>query len=594
MTGKLQSTWLPVIALISFQIAAFAAEREVRPTFAKEGSAQVSRGGEVQIVMEAIPDYGNPIIFEIQSKPTHGRLSEISGSSDHTAVVTYQPDGSKDVLYDEFQFRAQSPGRAKSPATRVSITVIPPPARLEIEPGEVNFGTLFLGDKSRINITIQNVGGMVATGRIVLPIGYSAPEGNEFSLNEGDRKSMSVEFSPREIKSYAGQADSLPAYAGVSLQLRGEGKARFAVTQTDPLTWLLTNNSDQAITLSFTGDSAWVMPPRMELPPNAEKEVFFQQAEHEDETPGTNFSSQIRISDGISTEDLELPPVQGFIPLSVTATQPTNFGIVPLGDSLPVNFSIQNRSEMSKSTHWTAISSSGGGMPFETSLLVKGGETKNMHYDWKPALPGEATLKISVKEGTKTTHDLLWQASVKAVYSNPTPNPSPPPEATQSEEAVVQSVPAFSFRTAPVSLIDDLSWNEKTYWNGKNGLEIHWQQNEGSGSRMKIEKRVMHPKGNASDETGVSAESPFVVESIPLEFSSLRERGSEKIGEIGNIAPGFHLLTLSKISKDGVLIAQSQIQVFIHPQKSWWSRLKMPTVLLVLFLLSIFLWKQRS
>jgi hypothetical protein len=544
--------------------------------------------------MEAIPDYGNPIIFEIQSKPTHGRLSEISGSSDHTAVVTYQHDGSKDVLYDEFQFRAQSPGRAKSPATRVSITVIPPPARLEIEPGEVNFGTLFLGDKSRINITIQNVGGMVATGRIVLPIGYSAPEGNEFSLNEGDRKSMSVEFSPREIKSYAGQADSLPAYAGVSLQLRGEGKARFAVTQTDPLTWLLTNNSDQAITLSFTGDSAWVMPPRMELPPNAEKEVFFQQAEHEDETPGTNFSSQIRISDGISTEDLELPPVQGFIPLSVTATQPTNFGIVPLGDSLPVNFSIQNRSEMSKSTHWTAISSSGGGMPFETSLLVKGGETKNMHYDWKPALPGEATLKISVKEGTKTTHDLLWQASVKAVYSNPTPNPSPPPEATQSEEAVVQSVPAFSFRTAPVSLIDDLSWNEKTYWNGKNGLEIHWQQNEGSGSRMKIEKRVMHPKGNASDETGVSAESPFVVESIPLEFSSLRERGSEKIGEIGNIAPGFHLLTLSKISKDGVLIAQSQIQVFIHPQKSWWSRLKMPTVLLVLFLLSIFLWKQRS
>ena len=594
MTGKLQSTWLPVIALISFQIAAFAAEREVRPTFAKEGSAQVSRGGEVQIVMEAIPDYGNPITFEIQSKPTHGRLSEISESSDHTAVVTYQHDGSKGFLYDEFQFRAQSPGRAKSPATRVSITVTPPPARLEIEPGEINFGTLFLGEKSLTNVMIQNVGGMVATGRIVLPIGYSAPEGNEFSLNEGDRKSMSVEFSPREIKSYAAQADSLPAYAGVSLQLRGEGKARFAVTQTDPLTWLLTNNSDQVITLSFTGDPAWVMPPRMELPPHDGKEVFFQQAEHDDETPAASYSSQIHISDGISTEDIELPPVQGFIPLSVTATQPTNFGIVPLGDSLPVNFSIQNRSEMSKSTHWTAISSSGGGMPFETSLLVKGGETKNMHYDWKPALPGEATLKISVKEGTKTTHDLLWQASVKAVYSNPTPNPSPPPEATQSEEAVVQSVPAFSFRTAPVSLIDDLSWNEKTYWNGKNGLEIHWQQNEGSGSRMKIEKRVMHPKGNASDETGVSAESPFVVESIPLEFSSLRERGSEKIGEIGNIAPGFHLLTLSKISKDGVLIAQSQIQVFIHPQKSWWSRLKMPTVLLVLFLLSIFLWKQRS
>jgi hypothetical protein len=594
VTGKLQRTWLPVIALISFQIATFAAEREVMPTFAKEGSAHVSRGGEVQIVLEAIPDYGNPITFEIQSKPTHGRLSELSESSDHTAVVIYQHDGSKGVLYDEFQFRAQSPGRAKSPATRVSITVIPPPARLEIEPGEINFGTLFLGEKSRTNITIHNVGGMLATGRIVFPVGYSAPEGNEFSVNEGERKSMTVEFSSQEVKSYVAQAASLPAYAGASLQLRGEGKARFGVTQTDPLTCLLTNNSDQVITLSFTGDSAWVMPPRTELPPHNGKEVFFQQAEHDDETPAASFFSQIHISDGISTEDIELPPVQGFIPLSVTATQPTNFGIIPLGDSLPINFSIQNRSEMTKSIRWTAISSSGGGMLFETPLLVKGGEIKNMHYDWKPALPGEATLKISVKEGTKTTHDLLWQASVKAIRSESDPNSSPPPDATETEDTGDQSVPAVSFRTPPVSPIDDLSWNEKTYWNGKNGLEIHWQENGGTVSRMKIEKSVMHPKGRTSNEAGLSEESPFVVESIPLEFSSIRERGSEKIGEIENIVPGFHLLRLSRISKEGVLVAQSQIQVLIHPQKTWWSRLKTPTTLLVLVLLGAFLWKQRS
>jgi hypothetical protein len=85
-----------------------------------------------------------------------------------------------------------------------------------------------------------------------------------------------------------------------------------------------------------------------------------------------------------------------------------------------------------------------------------------------------------------------------------------------------------------------------------------------------------------------------VAESIPLKFSSLSEQGSEEIGEIGNIAPGFHLLTLSRISKEGVLVAQSQIQVLIHPQKSWWSRLKTPTGLLVLVLLGAFLWKQRS
>ncbi len=594
MSGKLQLAFLPLVTLFLFSVAVFAAEKEVMPTFAKEGNAQVARGGEVQIVMEAIPDYGNSIAFEIQSAPAHGRLSGILSNSDHTAVVTYQHDGSKIVLHDEFLFRAQSPGRAKSPPTRVSITVIPPPAHLEIVPREINFGTLFPGEKARTNVIIQNIGGMMASGRIMLPVGYSAPEGSEYSLNEGDQMKMTLEFSPLEVKNYAAQADSQPFYEGASLQLKGEGKARFSVLKTDPLTCSLTNHSDQLIQLSFSGDSAWLIPPAMELPPHTSREVSFQQAEHEEATPATHYSSKIQISDGVFTQEFELPPVQGFIPLTVTAKPPTSFGMIPFGDILPLDFSIQNRSEISKSVRWIATSSSGGGMSSESSLLINGGQSKDLHYDWKPTLPGEATLKIIVKEGTKTTHELLWQASVQAIRSTSTPESSPTPEATLTDAAANQSPVPSALQAVAIASLDGLSWKEKTSWNGKKILEIRWQGKEERDSPIKIEKRVMHPRKIASKALEGTPGIPFEIESIPLSSSSSRQEGSEEIREIGNLPPGFYLIVLSKTSKEGALLAQSQIQVLIHPPVSWWSRLKIPAGLLFLCLLIALLRKLRS
>ena len=594
VTGNQSRFVLPVVLLLFLASSAFCSEREVRPTFAKEATAQVSRGSEVEIVLEAIPDYGNPITFEIQSTPTHGQLSNLTSTSDHTAVVTYRHDGTKMPTADEFQFRAQSPGRAKSPATRVSIAVIPPPVRLEIDPVEVNFGTLLLGDKRQTNITICNLGGIKAVGRLLLPSGYSAPEGDTYSLDEGERVKMMVEFSPLEEKNYAEQADSLPAYKGGSLLLKGEGIARFGITKKDPLTCSVTNCSSDSLKLSFTGDPAWIIPSVTELPPHAEKEFSFQQAEY-DENTFVSHSSEIQISDGLSTRLFELPPVQGFIPLTVTASPSTNLGTVSLGTSLAVNISILNRSEMGKNIQWTAVSTSGGGMPSEASLMLTGGESKELHYEWLPTLPGEATLKITVKEGTKTTHELLWKASVTPDSSVAQASPSTPPEATQSEEENNQpsSVPAIRNGT-PLAPVDGLSWKEKSAWNGKPYIELRWTGNDENASLMKLEKQVMRPKSKSSNKEIGLVEFPFEILSMPLEVSSSRRTGTEEVREIQDLPAGWHLLVITRVSKEGTIEAQSQIQVFIPQQKPWWSFLKIPAVLLLLLVLATFLWKQRN
>lgn len=233
-------------------------------------------------------------------------------------------------------------------------------------------------------------------------------------------------------------------------------------------------------------------------------------------------------------------------------------------------------------------------MQSEVPLLLKGGESKDVHYDWKPTLPGQALLKVTVKEGNKTTHDLIWKASVISVSNEASAEVSPTPEENPGEDpdnpsphlAVMQGV-------APAG-VDGLSWQEKTYWNGKHGLVLRWEEHEEDGSRMMIEKKVMLPKETSLNEKDADTEMPFKTVTLPLEFSSSKREGSEEVREINSLPTGWHLLTLSRISKEGKTEAQSQLQLFIHPQESLWNRLKIPAGLLLLFLLGYFLWKQRN
>jgi hypothetical protein len=593
------------------QTLSCSAEASIEPTFARDTNVQVPRGGDLQVVLQAVPDYGNPITFQIQRPPVHGALSNLTNDTDHTATVTYHHDGSKMPLVDEFSFRAQAPGHAKSSACKVHITISPPPAHLVFQPKEVDFGGLQLGQKRQTNVLLTNLGGVEAVGRIVLPQGYSAPAGDSFSLNEGESSVLLLEFHPQEEKEYSTTATLLADCEKESLLLNGKGLPRFEITKTGPLSGRVKNLSDQPLRVSFLGPASWAMPREMSIPPHGENSFLFREVEQEEGNPPSAQSSEVEISDGLGSRTFELPPTQGFIPLTVTeepvntGTNPGVLGTIGSGSSMSVKFSLINRSENSRNATWIASSSSGGGMPAGVSIELKGGESREMQFDWKPREPGEATLKISVDEGTKTHHELLWKAMVSP-STNDAPSPSTPGDpsvalASESHDPMDQGATSESATAATnaksITPLGEVSWVRKTSWSGKTSIILKWSAGKGDDPQYSIEEQIMRMTGNQDgDEAnpalpGIPA---FTIEFHPVNFRREKREGNTEVMRLPGLSAGWHLLVVSRLSKDGSTEAQSKVQVFVPQKRSWWSRWRLPTGCTMILLLIVFLWRQRQ
>jgi hypothetical protein len=70
-----------------------------------------------------------------------------------------------------------------------------------------------------------------------------------------------------------------------------------------------------------------------------------------------------------------------------------------------------------------------------------------------------------------------------------------------------------------------------------------------------------------------------------VEFTREKNEGDQEVVRLTKLQPGFHLLILSRISKEGRLEEQSQLQIQILPKPSWWSLVRIPLGALVILLL---------
>ena len=273
------SSLLALLTLLQ-PIRALAKDKEppVKPTFAKDAAAKVARGNEVKITLQAVPSFGHVISFKIQTPPLHGTLSEPQFAGDHSAFVFYRHDGSKSPLTDEFFFRAQANGQSVSVASHCTITIVSPPALLSLDPPLIDFGECMLAEKQHRKVTITNLGGSRATGKLLLPDGFSAPQGERYNLGEGESKTMVLEFDPMEEKKYAGEAGTQPLCEKAPLQLCGVGKVRFELTQQSPSEWEVKNLTEQPLRVSFKGGAGWSLPSETSIPPHELSHFAFQQS----------------------------------------------------------------------------------------------------------------------------------------------------------------------------------------------------------------------------------------------------------------------------------------------------------------------------
>lgn len=579
----------------------------VQPTIAHDGSAEVMRGGEVGITLDAVPNYGNPIIFEVSKPPSHGTLSSPKALTDHSSSVIYHHDGTKAPMQDEFTFRAKTMGRAASAPSRVTVSIVPPAPLIAFTPDVIDFGEVILSESKTAKLKISNIGGSKASGRLVFPKGFVAVESDRFALDEGKSAEVEVGFSPMETRVYSGDVRILPSLNSTGCSIRGTGLTRMEVIKRGPAECAVINRSSNPIRVNFSGGYGWQMPPETLIPPKGEKVISFSQVETvegEDQVPPSTNSSIVHISDGLSFADTELPTPRRFIPLTVQSVSPESLGTTPLGMPIPVLYRLQNRSDIPKTVRLTMVSQSGGGVGTQVQTF-RPGEVKEISFNWTPSIPGNALLKLNVDEGTKTQHELQWWAQVNASRSSSGPTGATLPvevpvsatnDETRKEDPVL--IDANPVEAKRIPEIEQLGYRLKNPWFGKPTMILEWKESSVPPSRVTLDEMLLIPDENTETDKSTApgpalpAVKLMAVPVINFKWIQKTDHGAISMPQLSS---GWHLISLSLYQTDSsVPVASSQIQVHISPKQSWWGRWKIPIGLLSAVLLLLFLRAQRA
>lgn len=568
------------------------------PTIVYDAKAEVSRSGEVEIMLRGIPSYGNQETFEIRSLPAHGTLTDPKNSSDHTASLTYHHDGSKAPLQDEFSYRAKAPGQTVSSPAKVVIRIIPPPPQVTFEPPLIDFGKILLSERRATNVVLINRGGVRAEGRILFPRGFSSTNGVEYQLDEGESMTISVEFSPIEAREYQEKTTYPTSAAGSPLILRGVGLPRFSVTSVGEGNWNIENLSSNAARISFiqnNGSSGWLLPPEMILPPASEKALTLVPEEPEGTTNISSTPSRIRITDGYTESVVELPPAQRFIPLSVQVASTSALTNLPAGVAVPLSFSLVNRSTFPKRASWKIMSPLGGGMTDSVAVELQSGEAKQIDYAWIPNLPGTDRVHLTVMEGTKPPQELLWNVGVVGGGA------SSPAVRIAADQKVAESggvdVPESANptlelppRQPSILQVENLSAEITQSWFGNPKVLLRWSAGEdvkGGGQKTVIQECLLVQgsgdvlSGNSSTTNALTSMQWKLRDLTP---QSLKSGAGEGLALISGLEEGCHTLILSRVANDGQLEARSQLTVLIPPKSTVWNRLRLPLAILGIIL----------
>jgi hypothetical protein len=569
----------------------------IRPTFAQDAVAKVARGGDVEITLQAIPSYGHEIVFRILRQPLHGVLSNLHTTSDHSASVTYHHDGSKTPLEDEFSFRAQARGQSVSEPSDCRITIVPPPASLVFEPPLLDFGRVMLSAKKQMTVKVINQGGEVAEGRLILPKGFSVPMGERYRLSEGMSNTTTIQFDPMEERQYVGQAVTQPCCEKRPLELRGEGIARFDVLKISGLEWEVRNLGDLPILISCTGGEGWILPREFSVPPHDSHRLTFQRSDEADrETNSVTSNAVVHLSDGLTEREIEMPPLSRFTPVIAQAVTSADLGKLPIGGTQKVTFSLINRSEYPKHLLWRAASPSGGGSDEANTLDLPGGGSREISFDWKPSLPGEATLTISVQEGHSTRDDLIWKASVlhsdtlqAAATWIQTSQDAGEGDASASSP---QSSVVTPTKVTTIPSVAGAAHAVKRSWFGDDTIVLNWDSSGKLPSQFKLQEQGMVIEGPIILPKGDQGNPHFPKSRIVLtsiDMATATANGAEEVFKIQGMPPGWHHLVLSQFSKEGSLEAESHFQIHIFQKPSWWIGIRTPLGFLLICLLFLLL-----
>ena len=574
----------------SIQLTASPIEKS---TIAIEGHAKVAAGGEVRMLLHAIPYYGNTINFEITTPPRHGIISGLTNDSDNTAIVTYRHDGSTNEMQDSFLFRAKAPGCTKSPSCQVTLEVISPPPLLVYEPERLDFPSVFLSDKASGKVTIRNVGGGTASGQLILPKGFSALEGAKYIIRGGESQTIIVEFCPMEEGPFKGRVGCPPNHEKYPLILNGTGVSRFELIQQNETEFLIRNKSGSSFHLSCSGGEGWVMPPETAIEPHGETKIVFYPFPTSAGETLSPISRHVAVGDGLTSAVLDLPPPPRFIPIAVEAVSPAFLGVLTNAQPMMIVFRVSNNSLFPKKIQWTKYSHKDCSNNPTSAFELLSGESKQIKFDWTPIQPGSAELRVLIDEGSdESRQEILWTATVTDPISTPSEAPQPRMQLTDvkrvqeeipsGKPVILESKGEIEKKHPPVEAAE---CGIRTNWFGMTTPYLKWDRQDEkmahinlelkrkvSLSPMDLKKRFLNGGGHIERQYTYT---PVVG------FHHQREHDCELV-LLPELSPGYHTLTLTILNDNGQPMARSDFPFCIPIKPSFLIYWKIPLCFLAM------------
>ncbi len=431
-------TWLIAVVFALLSAPAFAQRKQspagLVPPQPVQLNVKVRREGKTEIPLRIHGLANEPLKFLVRTPPAHGRLSEPRQTGRETAVTIYEPPADLAITADKFFYAAQSAAGVSAPV-EVTLTIIDQPAQLTI-PDTLEFPSLRAGGTNSKLLEINNRGGSVAAGEVIVEAPWRIEGQTTYRLSAGDIAIFKVIFAPTAGGAFEGVArfTSDPAH---STTLRGTAETSVAASPaqvilhnepSDPIrngAFELTNQTDEPRTLQIKADSRLQVPPQVTLPARGRVNVPIQT------TPGDVRALNVEIR--VTGPDLDLRvPVKAAAPGAILrANQPAlAFGQLPVGRTASVRFEFENIGGAAGEIAWTI------GTPFRTaqnSALLLPGEKRAFDMEIETKTTGRYRAWLQCKSATQT-FELPVEAEIVAGMRPPktggvAAGSAPPPSA---------------------------------------------------------------------------------------------------------------------------------------------------------------------
>jgi hypothetical protein len=467
---------------------------------------------------------------------------------------------------------------------KVFLRIMPPPARIRFEPPLLDFGAIFLGTTNRLAFRIFNASGGAASGRLVLPKGFSLPAGGEFSLPVGGSVQLQVEFSPPEPKDYSARAVCSPPPDRDGLLLKGSGRNRFEAVESFPGILSIRNLTAFPLPIFFSGGRGWVLPPDLKLGPQESRSLALEP--DRSAARARTVAVPMRVSDGLGSVSLTPSRPEGPVPLMVERQTPESLGSPRVGETVAVTARVLNRSPYTKTLRFDPTASSGIIPSGERFLSLKPMESRDVRVLWIPSVAGKAQLEVLFKSEGMTTN-LCWTAtplsppspqaaSVVPAATEFSPSADPIPQATPEESVPETQGDDSSGVGVPYPTVDGLCQEVFRPWFRRPIIRLLLPAQPPSMSYLVVESRaVLSPEYRPGDPSPNDS-SPIRLVDVPVRSRQTSvEHGIVEI-LIPDASPGWHLLRVTLQPKqDGAAVsALSQIQVFVPEGAAWLPVLK--------------------